>query len=113
MRRRFLVGPRSTKAVFTQRSSGSIEVLAFSAASLALAIADRTHLSISLPARLFEYFRLANAWPTLFPRLISITSRAFCGHPRRYFALALASMFLCAIPSFQISDFQFKFCSLT
>src|SRR6266516_509922 len=92
IRLRFLVGPRSTKAVFTHRSSGSMEILAFSAASFALAIAERTHFSIPLPARLFEYFRIASAWPTFFPRIISMTSRAFWDDPRRYFALDLASI---------------------
>src|SRR6185369_2336651 len=91
-RRRFFVGPRSTNAVRTQSSSGSIETFAFSAASLALAIAERMHFSILLAARFFVNRKIANAWLTSLPRIISTTSRAFWADPRKYFALAVASI---------------------
>src|SRR5258707_15393760 len=84
--------PRSTNAAFNQRSSGSTETLAFSADSFAFAIADFTHFSIPSAARLFEYRRIANAWLTFLPRIISMTRRAFWADPRRNFALALASI---------------------
>jgi len=35
---------------------------------------------------------MASAWFTFLPRIMSMTSRAFWGDPRKYFALALASM---------------------
>jgi hypothetical protein len=87
-----LVGPRSTNAVRTQRSSGSIETFAFSAASLAFAIADRMHFSIKFAARFLENRRIANALLTSLPRIMSTTSLAFCADPLKYFALAVASI---------------------
>src|SRR5258708_16115228 len=94
MRLRCLVGPRSTNAAFSQSSSGSTAMFAFSAASLALAIADLTSFPIPSGARLLEKRRIARAWLTFLPRIMSITRRAFWADPRRYFALALASIFL-------------------
>src|SRR6266850_5772222 len=94
MRLRFFVGPRSTKHALTHNSSGSIAIFAFSAASLALAIAERTHFSMPPAARLSVYCKIAKALLTFLPRIISITSRAFCADPRRYLALALDSISL-------------------
>src|SRR5215212_8951834 len=67
-------------------------MLAFSAASLALAMAERTHFSILFAARLFVNCRIAKASLTFLPRIISTTRRAFIADPRKYFALALASI---------------------
>jgi hypothetical protein len=67
-------------------------MFAFSAASLALAIAERMHFSIPLAARFFENRRIANAWLTSLPRIMSTTKRAFCADPLKYFALAVASI---------------------
>jgi hypothetical protein len=64
----------------------------FSAASFALAIADRIHFSIPRAARFLENLRIANAWFTSLPRIKSTTSRAFCAEPLKYFALAVASI---------------------
>src|SRR3712207_1130180 len=67
-------------------------MLAFSAASVAFAMAERTQASIGSAARLCVYCNTASASLTFLPRIMSMTSRAFCGDPRKYFALALASM---------------------
>ena len=42
--------------------------------------------------RFFVNRRIASAWLTSLPRIISTTSRAFCAEPRKYFALAVASI---------------------
>src|SRR6185295_12047014 len=86
------VGPRSTYAALTHRSSGSMDTFAFSAASLAFAIAERMHFSIPSAARLLANRKTAKALLTSFPRIISMTRRAFCADPLRYFALAVASI---------------------
>src|SRR5215212_10440328 len=68
-------------------------MFAFSAISFALAIAERMHFSTWAAARFFVKRRIASAWLTSLPRIISTTSRAFCAEPRKYFALAVASIF--------------------
>jgi hypothetical protein len=67
-------------------------MFAFSAASFALAIAERMHFSMLLAARFLEKRKIASAWLTSLPRIISTTSRAFCADPRKYLALAVASI---------------------
>ncbi len=67
-------------------------MLAFSAASFAFAIAERMHFSICAAARLRVKRRIASAWFTSLPRIMSTTRRAFCAEPRKYFALAVASI---------------------
>ena len=47
-----------------------------------------------LAARLLEKRRIPSASSTSFPRIKSITSRAFWGDPLMYFAVAFASMAL-------------------
>jgi hypothetical protein len=79
---------------------------AFSAASFALAIAERTHFSIKVEARLDENRKMAKALLTSCPRIISTTSRAFCADPRRYLALAIASIFNPLGFKVQVSNFK-------
>jgi hypothetical protein len=67
-------------------------MFAFSAASFAFAIAERMHFSMCVAARFFVNLKIASAWLTSLPRIISTTSRAFCAEPRKYLALAVASM---------------------
>src|SRR5688572_30906031 len=67
-------------------------MLAFSAASFALAMAERMHFSTCAAARLRVKRRIASAWFTSLPRIMSTTRRAFCAEPRKYFALAVASI---------------------
>src|SRR5215217_7725979 len=63
-----------------------------SALLVALAMAERRHFSTPSAARLFVNCRIASASPTRLPRIMSTTSRAFCADPRKYFALAIASI---------------------
>jgi hypothetical protein len=67
-------------------------MFAFSAASFAFAMAERMHFSIPLAARFLENRRIARAWLTSLPRIMSTTKRAFCAEPLKYFALAVASI---------------------
>src|SRR6185437_8367239 len=67
-------------------------MFAFSAISFALAIAERMHFSILVAARFFVKRRMASACLTSLPRIISTTRRAFFAEPRKYFALAVASI---------------------
>jgi hypothetical protein len=50
------------------------------------------HFSTPRAARFLENLRIANAWLTSLPRIRSITKRAFCADPLKYFALAVASI---------------------
>ena len=69
-------------------------------------MAERTHSHPSA-ARLLVYCKIAKAWLTFLPRIISTTRRAFCADPRRYFALALAS--ISSLRSqFLVISFQFS-----
>jgi hypothetical protein len=46
--------------------------------------AERMHFSIPFAARFFENRRIANAWLTSLPRIMSTTKRAFCADPLKY-----------------------------
>jgi hypothetical protein len=50
------------------------------------------HFKIWDAARFFVNRKIASAWLTSLPRIISTTSRAFCADPRKYLALAVASI---------------------
>src|SRR5215813_7361684 len=67
-------------------------MFAFFAVSFAFAIADFMHFSMPSASRLLVNRRIARAALTSLPRIRSTTSRAFCADPRRYLALAIASI---------------------
>src|SRR5215470_3822662 len=87
---RFKRGPSLMKHVSTKRSSTS----RFSSAWVALATADFTTFSISrVDLGLFVNFRVISASLTLFPRIKSTTSRAFCGDMRINLPVAELTIF--------------------
>src|SRR5262249_42951970 len=86
---RFKRGPSLMKQVSTKRSSTS----RFSSFCVALATADFTTFSISrVDLGLFVNFRVMSASLTLFPRIKSTTSRAFCGDMRMNRLVALLTI---------------------
>src|SRR5215813_4778325 len=86
---RFKRGPSLMKHVSTK----SLSTSRFSSAWVALATADFTTFSISrVDLGLFVNFRVMSASLTLFPRIKSTTSRAFCGDMRMNLLVAELTM---------------------
>src|SRR3982751_1432665 len=81
-------GPSLTYASVTSNWSTSTSFDLFSA----LAIADRSTFSTSGAKRLLVARRIVIALPACWPRMRSMTRRAFCADPLTYLASALASI---------------------
>src|SRR3990172_1587646 len=88
---RFSEGPGLAKAAVTTRSSSSMRFACSTAFCWALAMAERSTFSSGPQARLFVFWRIARASAARFPRMRSMTRRAFEGDPLTYLAVAFAS----------------------
>src|SRR5690242_2334577 len=84
-RMRFMRGPSLTYASVTNNWSTSTSFERFSA----LAMAERRTFSTIGAIRLLTERRMLMAVPAFWPRIMSTTSRTFCGDVRTYLASAL------------------------